>query len=342
MRSKTPDTKLAGLQALRAIAAIMVLVGHVIAEAEHYFDLSLPGDAIPWTRGVDIFFVISGFVITLSIARHIKQPSAFLKRRLWRVVPLYWFFTTLMVLSLLLIDGGAKDTVFDMRQILSSYVFFPYERLDGRIAPVLSLGWTLNYEVFFYVIAAACLGFRRPLAATALALIGLVIAGALHPAPGTALLFWSNPIVLEFLFGVALAKVWQTGVYKPSQKGALLLAIVSFALLVMLDDTTLPRFIAAGLPAAGLVAAGTLFFPNVTFAGLIWGDASYALYLSHRFVLRGATLVFLPLLPPTSLGAWVYVVAVCVMSLGIGLLTHLWIERPFLKGWPIRKSMVLT
>lgn len=61
--------KLPGLQALRGLAAVMVLIGHVLAEAEHYFALPLPGDAIPWTRGVDIFFVISGFVITLSAQR---------------------------------------------------------------------------------------------------------------------------------------------------------------------------------------------------------------------------------------------------------------------------------
>ena len=66
--------KLPGLQALRALAAIMVLVGHVLAEAEHYFALALPGDAIPWTRGVDIFFVISGFVVTLS------QPATLVSR----------------------------------------------------------------------------------------------------------------------------------------------------------------------------------------------------------------------------------------------------------------------
>ena len=66
--------RLAGLQLLRGLAATMVLIGHVIAEAEHYFARPLPGDAIPWTRGVDIFFVISGFIITLSATRLMGQP----------------------------------------------------------------------------------------------------------------------------------------------------------------------------------------------------------------------------------------------------------------------------
>jgi exopolysaccharide production protein ExoZ len=141
--------KLGGLQFLRAFAAIMVLIGHAIAEAEHYFAISLHLDFIPWTRGVDIFFVISGFIITLSATRYKGRPFAFLQRRVMRVVPLYYVFTTLMVFTVFFFPNGPKDTVFDLSQILSSYGFFPYARLDGRIAPILSLGWTLNYEIFF-------------------------------------------------------------------------------------------------------------------------------------------------------------------------------------------------
>jgi len=149
--------KLPGLQALRGLAAVMVLIGHVLAEAEHYFALSLPGDTIPRTRGVDIFIVISGFVITLSAQRYMGRPWAFLWRRLLRVAPLYYVFTTLMVAALLLLPGAVKDTPLDPAQIISSYVFFPYARPDGLIAPVLSLGWTLNYEIFFYALTALCL-----------------------------------------------------------------------------------------------------------------------------------------------------------------------------------------
>lgn len=324
--------KLPGLQILRALAAIMVLVGHVLAEAEHYFGLSLPGDAIPWTRGVDIFFVISGFVITLSARRFIAQPGAFLWRRLLRVVPMYYLFTTLMVVVLLALPGGAKDTVLNPAQILSSYGFFPFERADERIAPVLSLGWTLNYEVFFYILAALCLALPRPLLTLTGVILGLGTLGLLIDFDSAQLRFWTNPIVMEFAFGIALAHAWQRGWHWPHPGAALVTLAIGIAMMIVLDPTPLPRVIAAGIPAMIIVAAGTLLFPPRARPGMIWGDASYALYLSHRFALRAATLLLLPVLPATLLGAAIYTIAVCALALAVGLLTHLWIERPMMRA----------
>ncbi|WP_415919315.1 acyltransferase family protein [Tateyamaria sp. SN6-1] len=321
-----------GLQVLRAVAAVMVLIGHVLAEAEHYFGLPLPGDAIPWTRGVDIFFVISGFVITLSAARYLGQPGAFLWRRAVRVVPLYWLFTTLMVAALILIPGGAKDTQFDPLQILSSYGFFPYERGDGRIAPVLSLGWTLNYEMWFYALAALCLALPRPLISLSVLMTSLVVAGSLIGWQSPQWAFWTNSIILEFLFGVGLARLWQRGWHMPHMGLAVGGAAVGLALLVVLDPLPLPRFLAAGVPAAIIVASGTLLCPMRTLPGMVWGDASYALYLSHRFALRAATLLLVPLLPATVAGAAIYTAVVCGLALAVGLLTHLLIERPLLRA----------
>ena len=328
-------SRLAGLQLLRGLAACMVLIGHVIAEAEHFFAIPLIGpligDAIPWTRGVDIFFVISGFIITLSATRYAGQPLVFLWRRFLRVAPLYYLFTTLMVVTLLLLPGAAKDTVLEPGQILSSYLFLPFERYDGRIAPVLSLGWTLNYEMFFYALVALSLALPRPFWAITGLLCGLSLVGVL-PLTGTLFTFWSNPLVLEFLFGIALARLYQRGLVWPSGAWALGLLALGLVLLVLLDPTGAPRFIAAGLPAALIVAAGTLFCPDLTLPGQIIGDASYALYLSHRFTLRAITLLVLPLLPSSQTAAWIYVALTCGAALVIGIGVHLAIERPLLRA----------
>jgi len=332
--------RLPGLQVLRAVAALMVLVGHVLAEAEHYFGIPLPGDAIPWTRGVDIFFVISGFVITLSVSRFPGQPAAFLRRRLLRVVPLYYLFTTLMVAVLLLLPAGAKDTTLDPMQILSSYTFIPYARADGRIAPVLSLGWTLNYEIYFYAVAALCLALPRPLSSLGVFMVGFAGLGLMFDYQNPQLSFWTNPIILEFLMGIGLARLWQRGWYRPHLGAAVVGAGLGLGLLIALDPTPLPRFIAAGLPATMIVASGTLLCPQYRLAGMIWGDASYALYLSHRFSLRAATLLLLPLLPSTVLGGAIYVAIVCITALAVGMATHLWIERPMIRALsPSRRSV---
>ena len=336
------SVELPGLQMLRALAAMMVLVGHVIAEAEHYLSVPLPGDAIPWTRGVDIFFVIPGFVVTLSATRLIGQSVNFLRRRLLRVVPLYFLFTTLMVLVLVLVPAGLKDTRLDGWQILSSYTFFPYAREDGRIAPVLSLGWTLNYEIFFYLLLALCMLFRRPFLAVTCLIAGLASLGLLIRPTTPQLAFWTNPLVVEFLFGMGLARLWQTGWHRPCPILSVVGVIFGFVLLIWLDPTPLPRFLAAGVPAAIIVASLTLICGMRPLPSMIWGDASYALYLSHRFTLRAATLLLLPLLPATVLGAAVYVLAVCVLAMLVALLTHVTLERPMMRALdqPLHKRAV--
>ena len=150
--------------------------------------------------------------------------------------------------------------------------------------------------------------------------------------------FWTNPLILEFLFGIALARLWQRGWSRPDMALSIAALVMGFALLIALDPTPLPRFIAAGLPAALIVAGGTLFCPQRPLPGQLLGDASYALYLSPRFALRAATLVLLPLLPATALGAWVYVVTVCALAVAVGILTHIAIERPLMRGFSRRKQ----
>lgn len=321
-----------GLQLLRALAALMVLTGHVLAEAQHYFAVSLPATTLPWTRGVDLFFVISGYIITLSASRHLGQPGAFLWRRFLRVAPMYYLFTTAMVATLLLLPGAAKDTVLEPGQILNSYLFLPFERHDGRIAPVLSLGWTLNYEMFFYALMALSLCLRRPYIALTMALLSVSLA-SLWPNLKTAWVFYTNPIVIEFLFGMALAQLYRRNIVLPSTPLALLAVAAGLALLVTLHPTTLPRFVAAGLPAMMIVAGGTLFCPPLAPARLLLclGDASYALYLSHRFALRALTLLLLPYLPTGPAALWLFMLLACASCLALSLLVHRWIELPLLR-----------
>ena len=105
--------------------------------------------------------------------------------------------------------------------------------------------------------------------------------------------------------------------------------MAGLALLVALDAAPLPRFLAAGLPAALLVAAGTLLCPNRQLPFQRLGDASYALYLSHRFTLRLLTLTLLPALPAGA--AWLYVVLACAASIAVALATYRLVERPLMR-----------
>lgn len=327
---------------LRALAAVMVLVGHVLAESAHYAGWPTWFDRLPWTRGVDVFFVISGFIVTLSAARFEGRAGAFLARRLLRVVPLYWLFTTLMVVVVVALPQGAKDTGFEPGQIVASYLFLPWAREDGRIAPVLSLGWTLNYEIFFYALFALALALRRPVAAMVLSIGGLVAAGVVMGPAGAAALFWTSPLMLEFLFGMALARLWQAGVVRPDLRLACLAMLAGLGALVLLHGAGLPRVVAAGLPAAVIVAGGTLLCPSRPMPFQILGDASYALYLSHRFVLRGMTLVLLPLLPAVPVWTAGFVVATTALSLASAVLVWRHVERPMLAALEVARRPVVA
>ncbi len=324
-----PSERLAGLQTLRAVAALMVLAGHTLSEVQHLAGRPLPLADLPWSRGVDIFFVISGFVVALSAERFQGRPLAFLQRRAIRVVPLYWLFTTCMVAVLLIAPSGTKDTTFDPAQIAASYVFLPFERYDGRIAPVLSLGWTLNYEMAFYVAAAACLPLARPLYWLGIGLLGAVAFGAAFDPASAPLLTWTTPLLLEFLAGIALARIWRRRGTRPDPVLAAGLCVAALGLLLALDGSALPRAVSAGGPALLAVAAATLFWPAGAKPLQSLGAASYALYLSHRFALRAVTLA-LGSWAGSAAGAASLVALAIVAALGLALLVHRHVEGPML------------
>jgi peptidoglycan/LPS O-acetylase OafA/YrhL len=279
---------IASLQALRALAAISVAITHFsqvgLILAGH------PDDPIPLYQlasGVDLFFVISGFVMVYSSERLFAAPGAaweFLARRIARIVPLYWLATAAAVVIL--------QPAVDWRNALKSLLFIPYMDASG-LHPLYGVGWTLNYEMFFYALFALSLFWRRDLAVPALAavLFGLAVAGRiLHPTY-VPLLVWSDPIILEFVFGMLIALGLRHGVRLPSTLCLWMLAVAAAAL--WLSTQQMPpsgaRVVYWGVPAAMIVAATVLgeraedCGPLASFATLL-GDGSYSIYLVHSLV----------------------------------------------------------
>ncbi len=140
-RSST-TAALPGIQALRALAAMAVVVAHTGGEFEEH--LSLPGlmpSFIHGGAGVDLFFVISGFVMVYSSERLFGQhgaPRSFMMRRLIRIVPPYWLLTTVMLLFVM-VRGFAVSDASPMLAV-SSYFFIPYPRPSGPIDPLYGVG----------------------------------------------------------------------------------------------------------------------------------------------------------------------------------------------------------
>src|SRR5690606_11277040 len=240
------STRLLAAQVLRAFAALAVVVYHaeydaeaVAARAGLVFEHS---ELLPWMAGVDVFFVISGFIMVHASDELFGMSGAaslFLTRRLIRIVPLYWAATILFLATLVLLPSTLNKAAPNLWQVVASFFFVPVERSDGLIRPAFSLGWTLNYEMFFYALFATAIMLRRAIAVatvTAVLVLLVLIGEAVHQtglAPPAALEFWSDPIVLEFAFGMGLALLRAEGLRLSLPMRALLAAAA--VLLLHLD-----------------------------------------------------------------------------------------------------------
>lgn len=279
-----------GIQALRFLAAMMVVVMH----STFYAEERLPAPGFFWPEGdggVDLFFVISGFVMYVSGARLAENPGGwriFAQRRLIRIVPLYWLVTTVKLVIMLSTARLVLHAKFDPIELLCSYLFLPHYNVEGAIEPLLGVGWTLNFEMFFYAIFAVGIALRRNLVFNVVGVLALLALGSLfRPSPEPAAAFYLNPIVLEFAFGIIVAALINRGKSAPPGL-ALVLFVVSLAVTLTPFVRGLTGWIGHGVPAAFLVyAAASLegrFGQRIPRFILFFGAASYSLYLSHPLI----------------------------------------------------------
>ena len=333
MRATRIDT----VQALRAFAALSVAVWHVLHDA---IPLDSSGhierwhNALPWASGVDLFFVISGFVMVYASAELFgrrSSPVTFMARRLIRIVPLYWGATTLFLVVALATPSSVSQAGFGLADVVMSYAFLPTSRPDGTIQPIYSLGWTLNYEMFFYVVFAACIVLprRRALAAVALLLSAAMAIHRLVPPQATALMFWTDGMLLEFLLGMTVAVIAarEVSLAIPFRIGLALTAVI---LLIAAHVAGVPSGpLTTGIPMSLLVAAAVLGRPiGVPGVLLLLGDASYALYLVHPFAMRPVGFVWQRLHLTGLTSAAAYAATALLLAIIGAVCVHLWFERP--------------
>lgn len=329
-------TRLNNLQVLRAVAAFWVVLLHT--------ELYILGWRVVGGFGVDIFFVISGFIMARIC---ITDSQKFFVRRLVRIVPLYWAATIVIFAIAMLAPSLLHAAKTSSIELVKSLLFIPFRKGSGKIQPLLFVGWTLNYEMFFYVALAIGLRVdRRRAVLFAAFLIALTIGiTSIYRADSVICEFYSEPLSLEFLMGMGLFFATRNVErFVPYRRLLLPISALSLVALIVAEslEWTAPwvRPFALGIPAVLLVGSATLLSSlrrdtKVAFLVLL-GDSSYALYVVHQYVQMGIARTLAPRLPSlqmnTPLGATVAVGS----AVAVGIAVHLIFEKP-LTQWLNRK-----
>lgn len=342
--SITPRARIDAAQIMRAVAALLVVLLHAEHEIGELARRAAP-IIVPFNLGigVDIFFVISGFIMVVSTQGAGQSAAAagqFLLKRAIRILPLYWLFTVAMIAAMLILPRAFSNASLDPRHIALSFLLLPHEHPAAHtLEPALRVGWTLIYEMFFYALfALSLLAPRRiGLVGVVAALVGLTVGGMVLKLDGLAG-FYTSSIILEFVYGIGLALLW-------SAKGrpGFGLAVSLFAaaagayfLFQMTPWVHGVRGLAAGVPAVLLVAAALATPAKAMSRGVgpllqRVGDSSYSLYLSHIFTIGAIKVVASRLAPLEPWPLFVCALLSVAVAAAVGHAVHLTIERPMLR-----------
>ncbi len=323
------------IQLLRAVAAIGVLVDHAnfVLERQTGVVNTIPGGALG-LAGVDLFFVISGFIMVYTSRQLFAQQGAqftFLRRRVARIVPLYWAVTTVYVLLALVTPRLGKSFPLDV--VATSYLFVPWPRPEGDMQPVVGQGWTLNYEMAFYLLFAVAVTWRRKVAVIGLsaAMAAATALAALMPPSSLAAQYWTDPIILEFVFGMLIGLAYESGmrITKPQMVAVAAIGVIALLVCGPASNSTFQfRPLKWGLPTALIVAALALHDGGgqskkptsvADRVCLALGAASYAMYLLHVLVMRGIVAFAGPAL---ALPPWLLAVSMILISAAVGIVAN--------------------
>ncbi len=328
-----------------------MVVAQYAAERWYIWIMQRPVEQITYVNGragVDIFFVISGFVMMLSLPSLEAKADpgwTFLRRRLIRIVPLYWFFTTLALLKLSLGMSVSGATTGSLWHVVASYLFIPTLGEGDAIVPVLSVGWTLQYEMLFYLLFALALGIGFAPLNFLLPTLFIIAGVGLFNEPSwpAALQGLVSPLVLKFLAGAILGRLTLRQRLPSPRIGAWLLVGGLVAILCVPGASLAVRVVGWGLPAAAIVLGCAALEAPLSLKLPRWllelGNASYAVYLVHLFVLP---LVWMAV---RRVGGGGTAALTCILLTSlvatslVGEAVHRWLELPLtsvLRGGRVR------
>jgi peptidoglycan/LPS O-acetylase OafA/YrhL len=311
------------IQYLRGLAAAAVVVFH--ATTGSLAPAGVQGFELG-AHGVDIFFVISGFIM-FAAARN-ESVVRFWTVRVIRIYPLYW----MALFATILFNQLTANYGLSGREVLASILLWPMYSFGhpDEIWPILVPGWTLTYELLFYAIFSIGLLTRRVVAVPVAMLLLLVVAGQLLHPHAASLVVATSPLLTEFVIGLLLGVL----VHRRALTLPLLLVVWGLAATAFWYagfGRALIMTNAGGIVAAALLAEPLIVRSQSQFLKLL-GDASYAIYLVHTIVFGLADHFLLDIIERQGVGVrWGIVAVTIVLATFAGILVHILIERPMLK-----------
>jgi exopolysaccharide production protein ExoZ len=309
----------------------MVLLTHSTFHASERLDRHFR----VWERGasgVCIFFVLSGFVMVYSSTKLLTDSigwKIFAERRIVRIVPMYWLASTIKVIAALLTTGYVLHAQFSPVNTVASYLFLPAYNTEGHIGPILGVGWTLNFEMFFYFLFALALFFRMSVYKFVGTVLTFLALGAFFRQPNwPAVSFYLDTSVLQFFYGMVIAKACLAGRHIPKHFALPLLGLGFVGLLGPWPPLVQFHNLQFGIAAALIVYSMASLEDSLTRIPrfvLYMADASYVIYLFHPFI---APAVPVALLKLHLLCPWLSVACSVILGLGGGCLIYLLIDAP--------------
>jgi exopolysaccharide production protein ExoZ len=331
------ENQIVVIQYLRGIAAILVVLYHstMMTAVAPYFPHHIGAN------GVDLFFIISGFVMWTTTVDKKTSPFKFWTARISRIVPLYWIATLAFIVSAYAYPSALQNArAFEFAHIVKSLFFIPATNVAlNAVVPAYTIGWTLNYEMLFYFIFGLSLfihnKFVRVITVTT-ALILLCTVGAKY-ASHPVMSFYSNSIILEFLAGLLIAMISNNLMALDKRYGALLLGF-GLASIVASSIGVAPfwlNFMGCALLVAGALAFERIAKTKLHKTCLLIGDASYSIYLFHPFFQR-AIFILIGGAISSLADAIVYALLAFLMGTIGGIVTYKIIELPIKQMMKVR------
>lgn len=305
------------IQALRFIAAFSVIFVH----------LPMFGFGA-W--GVDIFFVISGFI--MAYITNISSEN-FLIKRLIRIVPLYWMLTLIVFIISIYKPNLLNNTTPNIEHLIKSLLFIPFDKNGTGHFPILFLGWSLNFEILFYLVFFISIKFKKRireyLAISFLILIFLF--SNFMSDKNFIFKVYSDSILLEFIYGIIIFKLYKKNYLNKFINKKNLSFYIFFIFLITLlisSQFDLLRVLSYGLPASLIL----LFFLTLSKDNLfhksiiLLGDASYAIYLSHPFIIQIFYKVFKLNIDLNYINFFISLFLI-VLILVVSIIIHIYFEK---------------